>query len=886
MEKEQWFKKSKVELEEELKVDVEKGLSEMDVVRKKSEYGENILNEQKKTSLLGMFLNQFKDFMVIILIIASIISGVLGEKTDTIIIMVVVIFNAVLGVIQESKAERSLEALKKLSSPKARVIRDGILTEIKSEELVPGDVMVLETGDFIPADGVLFENSSLMIEESALTGESVPVHKCINIPQGDDIPIGDRLNCVFTSSLITKGRGKAIVTDIGMETQIGKIAGLLENQEEGKTPLQNKLDDLGKMLGLGALGICTIIFLIGYLQGRELIQMFMTSVSLAVAAIPEGLPAIVTIVLSVGVQKMISKKAIIRKLPAVETLGTASVICSDKTGTLTQNKMKVKKIYTYNVIKDIEDLDDLSPGEELTLKVGLLCNDVREEIGDPTEKALYYSAKQLGMDKEREEEKFKRINELPFDSNRKLMTTVHKHEDKYMIFTKGAVDFLLENCSKILIDGVEKDLNSYMREEIKDINEKMSSEGLRILASAYREQRSEPRIINSKALENDLVFVGMQAMIDPPREEVKLAVENCKKAGIKPVMITGDHKITAISIGRQLGILKRDSEAIEGHQLEKMSDKELVKCIDKYSVYARVSPEHKVRIVRAWQDKGKVVAMTGDGVNDAPALKAADIGCAMGITGTDVSKQAADMILIDDNFTTIVSSVEEGRHIFDNIKKSIHFLLSCNIGEIVALFLAVILRAPLPLLPIHILWVNLVTDSLPALALGVDPAEPDIMERKPRDAKKSMFADGLGFTIIMQGMIVGIITKIAFQIGFLESLSVGRTMAFCTLCFSQLVHSFNVRSVNESIFKIGFTTNKHLVLANIISTLMVVMVILVKPFRTIFKLSSLNFMSWFIVITLSVTPFVIVEISKLFKDGSGEEIDYKYSMKVDSSKSK
>ncbi len=886
MKKTQWFKKTKQELEEDLMVNVEQGLSEMDVVRKTAECGTNILTEQKRIGLFGMFINQFKDFMVIILMIASILSGMLGEKTDTIVIMIVVVFNAILGVIQESKAEKSLDALKKLSSPMAKVIRDGILIKIKSEDLVPGDVMVLETGDFVPADGVLFENASLMIEESALTGESVPVEKNINIPKGDEIPLGDRLNYVFTSSLVTKGRGKAIVTETGMNTEIGKIAGMLQNQEEGKTPLQRKLDDLGKTLGIGALAVCGVIFIIGYLQGRELIQMFMTSVSLAVAAIPEGLPAIVTIVLSIGVQKMIRNNAIVRKLPAVETLGTASVICSDKTGTLTQNKMTVKKIYTYNNIKDIEDLSDINSEEELTLKIGLLCNDAQEKIGDPTEKALLKSAKKFKMDKQTEEEKSIRVNELPFDSNRKLMSTVHKCDSKYRVFTKGAVDFLLDKCSKIYIDGEERSLTSSMIEVIKKSNEDMSSEGLRVIAFAYKEENIEPKLMNSETLENGLVFVGLQGMIDPPREEVKVAVEDCKKAGIKTVMITGDHKITAIAIAEQLGILKNKNEAIEGHEIEKMSDEQLSKNVEKYSVYARVSPEHKVRIVTAWQSIGKVVAMTGDGVNDAPALKKADIGCAMGITGTDVSKQAADMVLTDDNFTTIVSAVKEGRHIFDNIRKSIHFLLSCNMGEIVALFLAVVLRAPLPLLPIHILWVNLVTDSLPALGLGLDPAESDIMERSPRDAKKSMFADGLGFTMIVQGMMIGVLTKIAFQIGFLDSLSVGRTMAFCTLCFSQLAHSFNVRSVDKSLFKIGFSTNKSLIKANAVSAALILIVTSIPILREIFKLSSLSLMNWIVVATLSVTPLFIIEFSKLFKDDNEGEIEYKYSVKADMAENK
>ena len=886
MNKTQWFKKSRQELEEELKVDAERGLSEMDVVRKKSEYGSNILVAKKKTGIFGMFLNQFKDFMVIILIIASIISGVLGEKTDTIIIMLVVVFNAILGVVQENKAEKSLEALKKLASPMAKVIRDKKRIKISSEELVPGDIIILETGDFIPADGVLIENVSLMIEESALTGESVPVEKNIAIPDGDDIPLGDRLNCVFTSSLVTKGRGKAIVTEIGMNTEIGKIAGLLDSQEEVKTPLQNKLDDLGKMLGIGALSICGIIFVVGYLQGRELLQMFMTSVSLAVAAIPEGLPAIVTIVLSIGVQKMIKKNAIVRKLPAVETLGTASVICSDKTGTLTQNKMEVTKIYTYGSLKEIEDLDERDKAENLTLKIGLLCNDAEENLGDPTEKALVHSAKKGKMEKVFQEKRFERVSEIPFDSNRKLMSTIHDSGNGYTVFTKGAPDFLLENCNKILIEGHEHILTHSIKDKIKAVNEEMSSEALRVIAFAYKEHLNIPRLVGSEIIERDLVFVGMQGMIDPPREEASMAVEECRKAGIKVVMITGDHKTTAIAIAKQLGILRGDDQALEGFEIEKMTDIELSKNIEKYSVYARVSPEHKVRIVSAWQNRGKVVAMTGDGVNDAPALKRADIGCAMGISGTDVSKQASDMILTDDNFTTIVSAVEEGRHIYDNIKKSIYFLLSCNIGEIVALFLAVILKAPLPLLPIHILWVNLVTDSLPALALGVDPAEPDIMKRNPRNAKKSMFADGVGLTLIIQGVIIGILTKIAFQVGFREGLHVGRTMAFCTLCFSQLVHSFNARSEDKSIFELGFTTNRYLIKANIVSTLLILMVTSVPMFRDIFQLSNLNVLNWLVVIVLSISPLFIVEMSKLFGDEKNKKPEYKYTMITKSAENK
>ena len=894
MSKKLWFKKNKEELESELEVSTEHGLSEEEVLKRREEYGENVLVSAKRNGIVSMFIDQFKDFMVIILIIASIISGFLGEIGDTAIIMLVVLINAVLGVIQENKAEKSLEALKKLSSPIATVKRGGRRLEVRSEELVPGDIVLLESGDFVPADGVLFESVGLMIEESALTGESVPVEKETKMPIGEEIPLGDRKNCVFTSSLVTKGRGRFIVTETGMNTEIGMIAGLLENQKEVKTPLQEKLDELGKILGIGALGICAVIFIMGYLQGRPLLQMFMTSVSLAVAAIPEGLPAIVTIVLSLGVQKMIGKNAIIRKLPAVETLGTASVICSDKTGTLTQNKMEVKQVYTYGQLKDIDEIDLSNKSEVLALKIGVLCNDSEIDIvfgeengiGDPTEIALVSSGRKLSINKKEEEQKLVRVGEIPFDSNRKLMTTVHRDGHKYKIFTKGALDFLMDKCKKVLIDGREQILTENIKEEIRKVNYEMSSKALRVIGFAYRNENQMPNKITSEVIEKDLVFVGMQGMIDPPREEAKLAVSTCKIAGIQPVMITGDHKITAIAIAKQLGILKNENEAIEGKEIENMSDADLTKNIEKYSVYARVSPEHKVRIVSAWQNKGKIVAMTGDGVNDAPALKRANIGCAMGISGTDVSKQAADMILTDDNFATIVSAIEEGRHIFDNIKKSIHFLLSCNIGEIVALFIAVVLGAPLPLLPIHILWVNLVTDSLPALALGLDPAEPDIMKRKPRDPKKSIFANGLGFTLIVQGIMIGLLTKIAFQIGMMQDLSVGRTMALCTLCLSQLAHSFNVRSSDKSILKIGIASNKHLIKANICSAILVISVTVIPALRDIFKLSNLEFVNWITIILLSLVPLIIVEFSKLFKDEEVKEPNYKYSYKIKSTDAK
>ena len=867
-----WYKKSKDEIVTELGTNLENGLSKDEVLESREKHGGNSLTEKKQKSIVAMFFSQFKDFMVIILLAAAVISGVLGEWSDTVIILIVVLLNAVIGVVQENKAEKSLEALKSLSSPSAKVLRDGKKLEIESEELVPGDIMLLDAGDFVSADGILVESASLQIEESALTGESLPVDKQTAIPEGEDLPLGDRLNNVFTSSLVTNGRGKVIVTATGMNTEIGNIAEMLQNQEEMRTPLQEKLDQLGKMLGIGALAICTIIFAIGYFQGRPALEMFLVAVSLAVAAIPEGLPAIVTIVLSLGVQRMIKKNAIIRKLPAVETLGTASVICSDKTGTLTQNKMTVTKLYTYNQLEDIDSVDVLEEDRRLALKIGLLANDSsieevdgeKKQLGDPTEIALVVSAENLGLLKKEHEQKMKRVEELPFDSDRKLMTTIHDDTDHFKIFTKGAVDVILNRCTKVRIGSEIKELTEGMKQEIKDVNEDMSKKALRVIALAYKEEKNIPTELTSEAVENNLIFVGMEGMIDPPREEAKVAVAKCKAAGIRPVMITGDHKITAMAIATQLGILDESGIAIEGSDVEKMTQEQLNENVEKYSVYARVSPEHKVRIVSAWQSRGKIVAMTGDGVNDAPALKKANIGCAMGITGTDVSKQAADMILTDDNFATIVEAVEEGRSIFDNIKKSINFLLSCNLGEIVALLTTIVLGMPLPLLPIHILWVNLVTDSLPALALGVDPQEPGLMERKPRDPKKSIFADGLWASIIFQGIIIGVVTLVAFNLGNRTSIEEGRTMAFVTLTLAQLMHTFNVRSTDKSIFTVGLFTNKYLIGANLLSIFLVVILIVVPQLREIFKLTLISTEYALEVIGLSLMPIVLVEIRKVF----------------------
>ena len=820
-----WFSKTVTETSEYFKTDLKKGLNLEGVEESRKKYGVNELKAKKKKTLLIKFLEQFKDFMIIILIIAALVSGIIGYIenegiTDSIIILIVVIMNAIIGVAQESKAEKSLEALQKLSSHVAKVIRNGELIIIPSKELVPGDIVVLETGDYVPADLRIIEAVNLKVQEASLTGESVPVEKNIEAISDEKVGIGDRTNMLFSSSLITYGRGKGIVVETGMNTEVGKIASIINDTNETETPLQEKLNKLGKTLGIGALIICAVIFVIGLLYGKNPLDMFMTAVSLAVAAIPEGLAAVSTIVLAIGVQRMVKKHAIVKKLPAVETLGSATVICSDKTGTLTQNKMTVQKIFYNNKLVDIPEvnLEEEDAVLEKLVYVSMLCNDTKigtdkQLTGDPTETALINMGFKLDFQPAIYEQ-MPRIKEIPFDSDRKLMTTVNKIGEKFVVCTKGGVDELLNRCTKYILNGeIKTDLDDY-KNQIKENNEKMAKDALRVLAMGYKELDHEPTDEEMKDIENDLIYIGMVGMIDPPREEVKLAVQKCKTAGIKTVMITGDHKITAVAIAKALGILEKEDEAITGAELEEMSDEELTKNIRKYSVYARVSPEHKVRIVKAWQANGEIVAMTGDGVNDAPALKTADIGCAMGIVGTDVAKEAADVILTDDNFATIVSAVEEGRRIYDNILKAIQFLLSSNVGEIIVLFVAILITPLLskifgidihliePLLPIHILWINLVTDSLPALALAVDPAEKDIMKRKPIKPKKGVFTKGMIWRVVYQGVMIGIITLAAFVIGLgtknvpvIEGLTeqevrveIGQTMAFVVLALSELVH--------------------------------------------------------------------------------------------------
>lgn len=902
MEKE-WYSKTVEEAKKELETDLQNGLKSEQITSKQEKYGFNELKAKKKKTLFQKFLEQFKDFTIIVLIVAAIVSGVVGISegegiTDTIIILIVVILNAIIGVAQESKAEKSLEALQKLSDHASKVIRNGKMDVIPSRLLVPGDIVVLETGDYIPADLRIIEAVNLKSQESALTGESVPVEKQVDTITEDKVGIGDRTNMLFSSSLVTYGRGKGIVVNTGMNTEVGKIASMLDNTEETTTPLQEKLNVLGKTLGVAALAICAVIFVIGLLYGKEPIHMFMTAVSLAVAAIPEGLVAVSTIVLAIGVQKMVKKNAIVKKLPAVETLGSATVICSDKTGTLTQNKMTVKKVYYNKTILNLEDISNINEEAEKLVLASMLCNDTKIDTdlslkGDPTETALVDMAFKLKFEPS-VFEKMPRVEEIPFDSDRKLMTTVHKVREKYIVYTKGGVDELLARSISYQISSeIKNDLENF-KPEIWKRNQEMASDALRVLAFGYKEIDHMPSKEEMKTIESSLIFVGMVGMIDPPREEARLAVEKCKNAGIKTVMITGDHKITAIAIAKALGILKDEKEALTGAELEQMSDEELTKNIRNYSVYARVSPEHKVRIVKAWKAQGEIVAMTGDGVNDAPALKTADIGCAMGMVGTDVAKEAADVILTDDNFATVVSAVEEGRRIYDNILKAIQYLLSSNVGEIIVLFVAILLTPLIakwfgisnisnlePLLPIHILWINLVTDALPALALAFDPANRDIMNRKPKDTKKGIFTKGMVLRVIYQGIMIGTLTLIAFCIGlatpniegtpeYVEhvKIEIGQTMAFSVLALSQLVHVFNIRDNKNSIFKTKQFNNKTLLGAIAISALLMITILVVPVLRQIFSIWALPVENILEVICLVFAPIVIVEIFKLFKINS------------------
>lgn len=855
------------ELLNELNTDKQNGLSSAEVLVRKGKYGANKLREKKKKTTMQRFLDQFKDAMILILIAAAIISFVVvcveqnwGELFEPALIVLIVILNAVMGVYQEGKAEKALDALKNMSAPHARVIRDGEEKIVDASELVPGDIIRLEAGDFVPADARLLHSAGLKSEESALTGESVPSEKDYLAEVKEGAPLGDRHNMVYSGCSITYGTATAVVTATGMDTEMGKIANLLDNEEDGQTPLQQKLAQLGKYLGIVALAACGIIFIVGLVNGIPVLEIFMTAVSLAVSAIPEGLPAIVTIVLSIGVQRMVKKNALIRKLPAVETLGGASVICSDKTGTLTQNRMTLTKAYVEGYLDPENISNNNTEGIKKLLMYGTLCCDgsvvfhgtEEQHIGDPTETAIVLAAHKNGMPKDDLNKKYPRLAEIPFDSDRKLMTTVNKIDGKNIVIVKGAFDMMAPRC-------IAGDL-----ETAKKVTEAMSENALRVLAVAYKEIDTVPENPTSEELENGLTFMGLVGMIDPPRPEAKEAVAVCRRAGIKPVMITGDHVVTASAIAKELGILLEGDRAITGAELDAMTDSELDAQVENISVYARVSPENKIRIVKAWQRKGQVVSMTGDGVNDAPALKAADIGCAMGITGTDVAKGAADMTLTDDNFATIVDAVREGRGIYANIKKVVGFLLGTNIGEVITVFMAMLLWHKTPLLSMQLLWINLVTDSLPAIALGMEAVESDVMDRKPKPKNEGIFAHGLGIRVVLQGIMFAALTLIGFKVGenVTGTLAGGQTLAFMVLALSQVVQAFNMRS-EHSLFKIGMFKNHNLNWAVLASTLLVALV-LFTPLKTAFGLVTLPWKLYLLGVGLILVPLVVMELSKAF----------------------
>ncbi|WP_337498366.1 cation-translocating P-type ATPase [Anaerotignum faecicola] len=867
----EWWSMTPTEVLKKLRTEERTGLSENEAQKRLETDGRNRTEQgEGKKGFRRRFLAQFNDFMILLLIGAAVASVAIsywnGEKDflDAAIILAIVALNAFLGVLQESRAEKALEALKALSAPKASVLRNGEEKEIPAEEVVQGDILLLAAGDYICADGRILENQGLKTEESAITGEALAIEKEEGVLAEKTLP-GDRKNMVLAGSYVLAGRGTVAVTATGMVTEIGQIAALLAEQEERETPLQKKLGETGKLLGMGALIICGIIFGMGLLRRQPPFPMFMTSVSLAVAAIPEGLPAIVTIVLAIGMQRMARKNTIIRRLPAVETLGSAEVICSDKTGTLTQNRMKVTRLAAIG-----KGLEQDEEKRRFILTLFTLCNDVKRQgtkiIGEPTEKALAEVAEEGGVSLKGLWAEMPRIGEVPFSSERKLMTTVHRSGEKWISVTKGAPDVLLEKCTRCLDGGRQAVLDGRRKSEARLKNGEMAANALRVVAVAFREWEEEPLFFTAEALEKELVFAGMAGMMDPPRPEAQRAVEICQRAGIRPVMITGDHALTAQAIATQLGIYHRGERVLTGQELMQMEDEELTQAVTDCTVFARVSPAHKVRIVQAFQKKGHVVAMTGDGVNDAPALKAADIGCAMGKNGTEVAKGAADMILMDDNFATIVEAVREGRGIYENIRKAVHFLLSSNIGEIMTIFVAMCFGWATPLLPIQLLWVNLVTDSLPAIALGVDPADADSMEQPPRRGD-SLFSDGMVSSIALEGAMIGMLALLAFGIGHIYfdeegAYITGRTMAFAVLSLSQLIHAFNMRS-EHSLFRISPLGNPMLLLAFFIGCLMQIGVIMVLPLAEIFKVCPLNGTEWLIVGALALTPLPVVELEKL-----------------------
>lgn len=850
-----------------LSSNLDNGLSSSQVSELQAKYGPNKLREKKKKTYLQRFFDQFKDVMILILIAAAVVSFVIActghdpmEFFEPALILLIVVLNAVMGMLQESKAEKALDALKNMSAPHARVLRNGEEMVIDASELVPGDIIRLEAGDFIPADARLLHSVSLKSEESALTGESVPSEKDAEASVEEKSPLGDRSNMVFSGCSVTYGTATAVITATGMDTEMGKIANLLDGENDSQTPLQKKLAQLGKYLGILALVACAVIFIVGLANGIPVMEIFMTAVSLAVSAIPEGLPAIVTIVLSIGVQRMVKKNALIRRLPAVETLGSASVICSDKTGTLTQNRMTLTKAYVDGFANTEEINTQNSAAVRKLLQYGTLCCDgsvvfhgmEEQHIGDPTETAIVLAAHKNGMPKDELNKQYPRVAEIPFDSDRKLMTTVNRIDGKNMVIVKGAFDMMASRC---IVGDVET---------ARKITEEMSANALRVLAIGCKEIDTVPENLTSEELENGLTLMGLVGMIDPPRPEAKVAVATCRKAGIKPVMITGDHVVTASAIAKELGILQEGDKAITGADLDAMTDTQLDSEVEHISVYARVSPENKIRIVKAWQGKDQVVSMTGDGVNDAPALKAADIGCAMGITGTDVAKGAADMTLTDDNFATIVDAVREGRGIYANIKKVVGFLLGTNIGEIITVFTAMLFWHKTPLLSMQLLWINLVTDSMPAIALGMEAVESDVMDRKPKPKNEGIFAHGLGVRVVLQGLMFAILSLIGFVVGenVTGTLAGGQTLAFMTLAISQVVQAYNMRS-ERSLFKIGPFSNRKLNWACLISLLLVALV-LFTPVRIAFGLVMLPWKIYLVGLGLALIPVVVMELSKAF----------------------
>lgn len=894
----EWYKKSNNEVLENLLTDKNNGLTDSEVQARIEKYGKNELELKAKKSFLSKLAAQFKDFLVIILILASIISAIANEWQDSIVILAIVLVNAILGVYQEGKAEKSVEALQKMSAPHAKVIRNNKICEIPSAMVVPGDIVVLDAGDIIPADLKLLESSNLKVDESSLTGESVPVEKDYNIKLTENTVLGDRLNMCFNGTIVTYGRGKGVVVETGYNTEIGLIASKLQVTEDESTPLQIKLNQLGKVLGSLTIIICILVFLIGKLQSRDTLEMLLTSISLAVAAIPEGLPAIVTIVLAIGMNRMSEKNAIVKKLLAVETLGATSVICSDKTGTLTQNQMMVVKAYVdknileisgsgYDPIGDVKLNDnkiDITQSHNLNnlIAIGVLSNDAILDnssgsykiIGDPTEGAIITLGEKLGKTKNELSNLFPRINELPFDSSRKMMSTFHSNyiKDKIVSFTKGAPDIIIDKCSKIAINGEILDLTSKLKEEILSVNIKFAKSALRVLAMAYKEWDALPEKITSENTENNMIFVGLVGMMDPPRVEVKNAIAECKSAGIDTVMITGDYKETAFAIAKELNMATSEDEAIMGIELDNLSEEKLRETVKNVKVYARVSPEHKVKIVSALKSNGKITAMTGDGVNDALALKKADIGVAMGITGTDVAKGASKVILTDDNFATIVTAVEEGRIIFSNIKKFVFFLLSCNIGEILLVFLSILLNWEMPLLPIQLLWLNLVTDSFPAMALGVENAEPNIMNHPPRNTKEAIIDKKMVGGIVFQAIAISVASLASYYFAFSKygdsglGLMHARSIVFTTLITSELFRAFSSRSQEYSLFKIGFFTNKRMVQAVLVSFLLTLAVIYIPLLSNIFNIVPLTLGDWQIVLSFAFIPLIIGEGYKIFKN--------------------